>query len=94
MTQWVLVCDSDVQPSFSSGAGGNIIKCSSGLDHVGGVPSVIEYKPQVVYQQVPDSGPFDYAYASALWAFAFTMVVGLYVVSRYAGVVLDFIRRG
>lgn len=38
--------------------------------------------------------PFDYAFASSLWAFSFSMVVGLFVVSRYAGVILDFIRRG
>lgn len=38
--------------------------------------------------------PFDYAYASGLFTLSFSMVVGLFVVSRYAGVILDFIRRG
>lgn len=38
--------------------------------------------------------PFDYVYAGSLWTFAFSMVVGLHVVSRYAGVILDLIRRG
>jgi hypothetical protein len=37
--------------------------------------------------------PFDYAYASQIWTMAFTFVVGLYMVSKKAGLVLDFIRR-
>ena len=39
-------------------------------------------------------GPFDYEYAGGLWAFAFTMVVGLYAAAKGIGSVLDFIRRG
>ncbi|PLY44097.1 hypothetical protein CSZ94_06925 [Janthinobacterium sp. ROICE36] len=38
--------------------------------------------------------PFDYGYASAIWALAFSMVVGLYVVSHGIGTVLGFLRRG
>jgi hypothetical protein len=39
-------------------------------------------------------GDFDYTYASGIWALAFSMVVGLYAVSRGFGTVLGFIRRG
>jgi len=39
-------------------------------------------------------GEFDYAYAAGVWAVAFSMVVGLYAVSRGFGTVLGFIRRG
>lgn len=39
-------------------------------------------------------GEFDYTYASGLFSVAFTMVVGLYVVSRNFGVILNFIRHG
>jgi hypothetical protein len=39
-------------------------------------------------------GPFDYAYASGLWALAFSTVVGLYFVSHGIGLVLGMIRRG
>lgn len=39
-------------------------------------------------------GPFDYTYAAGLWTLSFSMVVGLFVISRYAGVVLNLIRRG
>lgn len=39
-------------------------------------------------------GPFDYAYASGMWALGFTMVVGLYAVSLGIGHVLGMIRRG
>lgn len=39
-------------------------------------------------------GPFDYAYASGLWAMAFSMIVGLYFVSHGIGQVLAMIRRG
>lgn len=36
--------------------------------------------------------PFDYAYASGLWALSFTFVVGLYLVARSAGTILNTIR--
>lgn len=39
-------------------------------------------------------GPFDYGYASSIWALAFSMVVGLYFVSHGIGLVLGMIRRG
>lgn len=39
------------------------------------------------------TAPFDYAYASGVWALGFTTVVGLYLVSRSAGTILDFIKR-
>ena len=62
------------------------------------------YKPQPTqaYLLNPDSqqqfdaamGPFDYGYASAIWALAFSMVVGLYFVSHGIGLVLGMIRRG
>lgn len=40
------------------------------------------------------TGPFDYGYASAVWALAFTTVVGLFLVSHSIGLLLGFIRRG
>lgn len=39
-------------------------------------------------------GPFDYAEGAAVWAAAFSMVVGLYFVSAAIGAVLGMIRRG
>lgn len=38
--------------------------------------------------------PFDYEYAGVLWSVAFTMVVGLYLVSAKVGAVLGLLRRG
>ena len=38
------------------------------------------------------TAPFDYTYAAGLWSLAFTMVVGLFLVSRSAGTILNFIR--
>lgn len=38
------------------------------------------------------TAPFDYAYAAGLWSLSFSFVVGLYVVSRSAGTILNFIR--
>ena len=40
------------------------------------------------------NAPFDYGYAAGLWTFSFSMVVGLFVLSRSAGAILEFIRRG
>lgn len=39
-------------------------------------------------------GPFDYPQGAAIWAAAFSMVVGLYFVSTAIGSVLGMIRRG
>lgn len=39
------------------------------------------------------SAPFDYGYASAVWGLGFSTVVGLYLVARSAGTILDFIKR-
>lgn len=38
------------------------------------------------------TAPFDYTYAAGLWSVAFTMVVGLFLISRSAGTILNFIR--
>lgn len=40
------------------------------------------------------SSEFDYAYASGVWALAFSMVVGLYFASHGIGLVLGMVRRG
>lgn len=43
----------------------------------------------------PTSGtPLDIQQMAGFWTLAFTMVVGLYVVSAHVGAVLGFIRRG
>lgn len=39
------------------------------------------------------TAPFDYAYASGVWGLGFSSVVVLYLVSRSAGTILDFIKR-
>ena len=39
------------------------------------------------------NAPFDYSQAAGIWLFAFSFVVGLYLVSKSAGVILEFIRR-
>lgn len=36
--------------------------------------------------------PFDYAVAASIWGFAFTFVVGLYLVSKSAGAILNAIK--
>lgn len=38
------------------------------------------------------SQPFDYAVAASIWGFAFTFVVGLYLVSKSSGVILNAIK--
>ena len=38
------------------------------------------------------NGPFDYALAAQFWGMAFTFVVGLYLVSKSAGVILNRIK--
>ena len=53
---------------------------------------VLDSSQQSTWEAV--TGPFDYSYAAGLWSLAFTMVVGLFLVSRSAGTILEFIRRG
>lgn len=38
------------------------------------------------------NAPFDYGYASSVWALGFTSVLGLFLVARSAGTILDRIR--
>lgn len=40
----------------------------------------------------PDS-PYDYTSAGAIWAFFFSFTVGLWLVSKNAGLILEFIKR-
>lgn len=37
--------------------------------------------------------PYDYAHGSALWAFAFAFTLGIWVVSKNAGMVINAFRR-
>lgn len=39
------------------------------------------------------NAPFDYAVAAGFWAIAFTFVVGLYLVTKSAGVILERVRK-
>ena len=39
------------------------------------------------------NAPFDYTVAAGFWAMAFTFVVGLYLVTKSAGVILERIRK-
>ena len=58
--------------------------------------------PVSAYLLAPEQGaafeantaPLDYSVAGALWAFALTTVVGLYIASHSIGLVLGFLRRG
>jgi len=40
----------------------------------------------------PTVAGFDYVYAAGIWSLAFTFVVSLYLVSKSAGAILNFIR--
>ena len=39
------------------------------------------------------NAPFDYAVAAGFWAMAFTFVVGLHLVTKSAGVIVERIRK-
>jgi hypothetical protein len=47
---------------------------------------------QLVSCSSPDV-PFDYTGAGALWGFLFTFTVGVYLVSKKAGLILEAVRR-
>lgn len=80
----------------------NVVVCTSGTP--ARVPCPAGQTTKVVQAYVIDpsqqnnfeaaTAPFDYGYASGIWALAFSTVVGLYFVSHGIGLVLGMIRRG
>lgn len=52
---------------------------------------VLDASQQSMYEAVVS--PFDYVLAAGIWAFSFTFVIGLFLVARSAGTILNLIRR-
>lgn len=52
---------------------------------------LLDPSQQTTYEAI--SAPFDYSYAAQVWGLGFSSVVALYLVSRSAGTILDFIKR-
>jgi hypothetical protein len=74
--------------SVSVTAGGAAVSCT-GSDGTAGTLAVVHLDLSGGATQAA----FDYSQAGDLWGVAFCSVVGLYVVSRGIGAVVDFIRR-
>ncbi len=80
----------------------NIVICEAGKPNRAPCPAGETSKVVQAYVIDPSqqnnfeaaTAPFDYGYASAIWALAFSTVVGLYFVSHGIGLVLGMIRRG
>ena len=53
---------------------------------------VLDASQEAAY--VASVAPFDYLQAVGLWTFAFSFVLGLYLVSKSSGVILQMVRRG
>lgn len=51
---------------------------------------VLDVSQQANYEAAV--APFDYVYAAGLWSLGFTFVLSLFLVSRSAGAILNFIR--
>jgi len=64
----------------------------------------VGYAPKMVQAYVIDpasasyidavAAPYNYANGAALWGFAFTFVLTLYLVAHSAGLIMGFVRRG
>lgn len=52
---------------------------------------VLDPSQQAAYEA--SIAPFDYAFAASIWAFSFSFVLGLFLLSKSIGTVLDRIRR-
>lgn len=65
--------------------------CPSGHSITVAQAYLLDPSQQASYEAL--SAPFDYGYASSVWGLGFSTVVGLYLVARSAGTILDFIKR-
>lgn len=74
--------------SVSVGAGSVAVPCI-GSDGTAGTLAVVHLD----LSGGASGAAFDYMQAGNLWGIAFCSVVGLYVVSRGIGAVVDFVRR-
>lgn len=54
---------------------------------------VVTVEPSYLASVTALNAPFDYGLASSIFAFSFSFVLGLYVVSKSYGVVLSAIKR-
>lgn len=52
---------------------------------------VLDVSQQASYEA--SIAPFDYVFAAGIWAFAFSFVLGLFLVSKSMGTILAMIRR-
>lgn len=83
--QYVLTC------SPSSSKGGSQAPCPSGYSIT--VTQAYLLDPSQAASFDTSTAPFDYSYASGVWGLGFSSVVALYLMSRSAGTILDFIKR-
>ena len=95
--QTILVCRAAAGQGFAplspvDSAGIPVALCPVGAQLYAGQAYVLNASQQQAIEAA--MGPFDYAYASAVWSLAFTTVVGLYLVSHGISLVLQMIRRG
>ena len=88
----------------------NIVSCQARTDGGAAVAPCgmdangVSYQPQVVQAYVIDAAnasridaitePFDYAQATGLFGFAFSIVLLAWLVSHFSGTILGLIRRG
>lgn len=80
--QTILVC---VPSSFAQAP------CPAG-QAVTTIPAyVLDASQQASYEA--SMAPFDYVFAAGIWAFAFSFVLGLFLVSKSMGTILAMIRR-
>lgn len=80
--QTILVC---VPSEFSQAP------CPSGMAVATAQAYIID--PSYASNIEAQNEPFDYALGTQIWGMAFTFVVGVYLVSKTAGVILNRIKR-
>jgi len=71
---------------------GRVSKCADGTTLVSQTAYIIDPVNASAFEEA--FKPFDYTFAGQVFAMSFSMVVGLYAVSRGFGTILSFIRRG
>lgn len=57
------------------------------------ITAVVDNPPAATTAQICMPEPFDYAYAAELWASAFSVTVGLYLIAFKVGMILRVFRR-
>ena len=91
-TRWIMVCESDAQPTFVAGTGQPNWSCASNQVLLPVDTVIAESSPWLAHTASGELPPASDA--AAIWTAGFSLVLVCFVIGRSVGAVLDFFRKG